>query len=147
MSFEGTLSASGERHTLRLGPARRASVVVLSGSLVLSGRGGLGLGFRVQAIALADNETGGEGRFLWTDDRGDQVFGDLRGDTAVAGRGIRGTITGGTGRYAGLQGEYDFEWTYVLDAEEGMVQGRAVGLKGRARRVVDASGQPPPGDR
>jgi len=142
VTFEGSLSAAGERHTLRLGPSHRASVVVLSGPLVLSVQGGLGRGFQVEAIAFADNQTGGEGRFVWTDARGDQVFGKLKGDTAAAGRHILGTIEGGTGGYARLEGEYDFEWMYVVDSEEGRIQGRATGLKGRVRRVADGSARP-----
>lgn len=147
VAFEGTLSASGERHTLHLGPAHRASVVVLSGSLVLSVEGGLGRGFQVEAIAFADSQTGGEGRFVWTDARGDQIFGKLKGDTIAPGRHILGTIEGGTGGYSGLEGEYDFEWMFVVDAEEGRIQGRATGLKGRVHRVVAPAGHPPTGER
>jgi hypothetical protein len=49
------------------------------------------------------------------------------------GKRIVGTITGGTGRYAGLEGEYSFTWQFVIPTEDGLVQGRAVGLAGRVR--------------
>ena len=42
------------------------------------------------------------GRAVWTDARGDRVFSELRGEPVATGRRIVGTITGGTGRYAGV---------------------------------------------
>jgi hypothetical protein len=75
------------------------------------------------------------GRCVWTDEKGDQVFSRLRGEALAAGKKFSGTITGGTGRYAGLEGEYAFTWEYVLPAEDGRIQGRAVGLSGGVRRA------------
>ena len=46
---------------------------------------------------------------------------------------IMGTFLGGTGRYAGVTGGYEFSWQYVVEAEDGTIQGRATGLKGRFR--------------
>jgi hypothetical protein len=46
---------------------------------------------------------------------------------------VEGRFVGGTGRYAGVSGEYSFTWKYLVDNEEGMVSGRVVGLKGWAR--------------
>src|SRR5436853_588084 len=43
------------------------------------------------------------------------------------------TFVGGTGRYAGVTGEYSFEWRFILESEDGSVGGPAVNLKGRAR--------------
>ena len=42
-----------------------------------------------------------------------------------AGRRIVGSITGGTGRYSGVEGEYAFEWQYVVATDDGTIQGRA----------------------
>ncbi|HUL57785.1 MAG TPA: hypothetical protein VLU43_00840 [Anaeromyxobacteraceae bacterium] len=132
-SFEGSWSATGERHTLQLGPGHRAAVLSVSGSMLLRGERGLGVGFQVRAIAFTDDATGMLGRAVWTDEHGDQIFSELRGDPVASGRRILGTITGGTGRWVGIGGEYQFDWTYVLEAEEGRVQGRAEDLRGRAR--------------
>ncbi len=44
---------------------------------------------------------------------------------------IAGTIVGGTGRFAGATGTYSFSWQYVLEAEDGTVQGRTLELAGR----------------
>jgi hypothetical protein len=132
-TFQGTWSAAGERHTLHFGPGRQASVLSVAGSVLLTGERGLGVGFRAQAIVFSDSLTGGVGRCVWTDDRGDQVFSELTGGPAAEGRHVLGTIVGGTGRYAGATGEYEFRWQYLIETEEGHVQGRVVGLKGRAR--------------
>ena len=52
---------------------------------------------------------------------------------------IVGTFLGGTGRFAGITGEYSFQWEYVVESEDGAVSGRAVDLKGRARFGIDGS--------
>ena len=133
-AFEGSWNASGTRHTLRLGSQHRASVIDVSGSMLLSGDSRLGIGFRAEVIGFSDDQHGLVGRAVWTDERGDQVFSELKGEKVVTGNRITGTITGGTGRYDGVAGEYGFQWQYVLEAEEGTIQGRAIGLKGRVRR-------------
>ncbi len=101
--------------------------------MVLTGSSGPGAGFRADAIALGDTATGAVGRAVWTDERGDQVWSEFRGDGTATGARIAGTFIGGTGRYAGAIGTYEFTWQYVLEAEDGTVQGRAVGLSGRVR--------------
>ena len=70
---------------------------------------------------------------MWTDERGDQVFSELKGEGTAAENRISGTILGGTGRYAGAEGSYEFSWRFVLEAEDGSIQGSTVGLKGRVR--------------
>jgi len=132
-SFEGTWSAVGERRVLQLGPGRRASVASLAGSLLLTGERGLGVGFHARAITFSDSQTGGLGRVVWTDERGDEVYSELSGGPLVSGRHVAGSIVGGTGRYLEATGAWEMEWQYVMETEEGVVQGRAIGLKGRVR--------------
>jgi len=74
------------------------------------------------------------GRAVWTDQNGDQIFSEIHGEGTSAGNHLWGTFIGGTGRYAGATGEYEFAWQYVLETEDGTVQGRAVGLAGRITR-------------
>lgn len=132
--FEGSWSAAGTRRTIPLGGAdRRGSIVDLRGTMLLTGPGRPGVGFRAETIALGDTATGLVGRSVWTDERGDQVFSELEGEGTVARNRIRGTILGGTGRYAGATGSYEFSWQFVMEAEDGSIQGRAVELKGRVR--------------
>jgi hypothetical protein len=73
------------------------------------------------------------GRAVWTDERGDQAYSELRGEGNATGNQIVGTFIGGTGRYAGATGTYEFSWRFLLEGEDGTVQGQSVGLKGRVR--------------
>ena len=132
-TFQGTWTAEGDRHALELGPARRASVMCLSGSMLLTGERGIGAGFRARAIAFTDDQSGLVGRAVWTDEHGDEIFSELRGDPVGSGRTVTGRIVGGTGRWEGISGEYRFDWRYVVETAEGEVQGRAEHLAGRAR--------------
>jgi hypothetical protein len=131
--FEGTWTAAGSRQSIALGADRKASVSTLRGSLRLSGATRPAVGFRAEVVVLNDTATGMVGRAVWTDERGDQAWSELRGDGTATGSRITGTIVGGTGRYAGVTGNYEFSWRFVLEAEDGTVQGQSVGLKGRVR--------------
>jgi hypothetical protein len=84
-------------------------------------------------MGFTDSLTGMQGRCVWTDERGDKVYSELKGEFVATGNHIVGTILGGTGRYAGVTGEYSFEWRFIVESEDGTVSGRAVDLKGRAR--------------
>jgi len=138
--FEGSWTATGSRRTISLGADRRGSIIDLRGSLLLAGPGRPGTGFRSEVIALVDSATGLQGRSVWTDERGDQVFSELKGEGTAAKNRIAGTILGGTGRYAGATGSYEFSWQFVIEAEDGSIQGRAVGLKGRVRPGQSVAG-------
>jgi hypothetical protein len=140
--FEGSWNAAGSRRTIPLGADRRGSIIDLRGTMLLTGPGRPGVGFRAEVIALVDSETGLLGRGVWTDERGEQVFGELKGEGTAERNRITGTILGGTGRYRGATGTYEFSWQYVMEAEDGSIQGRAVGLKGRVR-LGSGSGGPP----
>jgi hypothetical protein len=131
--FQGSWIATGSRRALPLGAGRQAALVDLTGTLLLGRGPALGTGFRAEAIALNDSATGLVGRVVWTDERGDAVFSAIEGQGVASGQRITGTFIGGTGRYAGADGRYEFSWQYVVEAEDGTVEGRAVGLKGQVR--------------
>ena len=131
--FEGTWTATGTRRTLHLGADNRAAIFELTGSLLLTGAQRPAVGFRAQAIGFSDSRAGMQGRCVWTDERGDMVYSELKGEAVGSGNRIVGTFVGGTGRYAGVTGDYGFQWQYVVDAEDGAVSGRVVDFKGRAR--------------
>ena len=129
--FQGTWTAAGSRTIMRLGSDRRASISNLTGSLLLAGASKPAVGFRAEAIIFNDSTTGISGRAVWTDERGEQIFSELR--SAPKSNDVAGTFVGGTGRYAGATGTYEFAWRFLLQQEDGTVQGQADGLKGSIR--------------
>ena len=116
-AFEGTWTAAGTRRTLHLGPEHRAAIFELTGSLLLTGAQRPAVGFKAQAIGFSDSRAGMQGRCVWTDERGDRVYSELRGEAVGSGNHIMGTFIGGTGRYASVTGDYTFQWQYVVDAD------------------------------
>ncbi len=137
--FQGTWTAAGSRHRINLGSGRRASIANFEGTLLLSGDARPAVGFRAEAIVLNDSATGMVGRAVWTDERGDQAYSELKGQGTNTGNRIVGTFLGGTGRYRGATGSYEFSWRFVLESEDGTVQGQSEGLKGRVRFDVPAT--------
>ena len=131
LEFEGSWNAAGSRRTISLGADRRGSILDLTGTMLLAGPKRPGVGFRSEVIALVDSDTGLQGRSVWTDEHGDQVFSELQGEGTAARNHITGKFLGGTGRYAGAMGSYEFSWQWVMEAEDGTIQGRAIELKGR----------------
>lgn len=137
--FEGTWTAVGRRHVIPLGGARWAAIADFNGSLMLTGPSRPAVGFRAEAIVLNDSVTGLVGRAVWTDERGHQVFSEIRGEFTATRNRLFGTFLGGSGRYAGATGSYELSWRYLLENEDGAVQGQSVGLKGRMRAATPQS--------
>jgi hypothetical protein len=138
-SFEGSLSATGQRQIIPTESGRPAVTVQLSGPVAITAGEGLSRAFRSEVVGFDDGAGLTVLRGVWTDDRGDRIFTRLQGETVASGRRIAAAITGGTGRYAGITGEYSFEWQYVVEAEAGTISGRAIGLRGRYR--IDGAGK------
>jgi hypothetical protein len=132
-AFDGSWSASGSRQTIATESGRLAAVARLSGAVVLANGAGIAAGFTGEAIGFDDGTSATTGRAVWTDSAGDRIFSALRGGPLQTGRRITGTITGGTGRWARVSGDYELTWQYVVSAEGGDVQGRSVDLRGRLR--------------
>jgi len=131
-SFQGSWSATGRRDTMPIENNGVAALVRLSGAVVLTGNSGLTSGFRGEAIGFDDGNRGA-GRAVWTDARGDRIFSALVAEPLGTGKRVTATITGGTGRYRRIAGEYSLTWQYVVDAGDDAVQGRSVDLAGRFR--------------
>jgi hypothetical protein len=142
LEFTGSWNAAGSRQTISLGADRRGSIVDLKGTMLLAGADRPGVGFHSEVIGLTDSATGFQGRGVWTDEHGDRVFSELQGEGTAEANHIQGTFMGGTGRFAGVTGTYEFSWEWVMEAEDGSIQGRAVDLKGRVRRGTEAGGSP-----
>ena len=142
LEFSGSWSGIGSRHTISLGADRFGSIVDLKGTRLLTGPGRPGRGFLAEVIGLTDSVTGFQGRSVWTDERGDQVYSELRGEGTTAKNHITGKVLSGTGRYAGATGSYEFSWQWVMEGEDGAIHGRAVDLKGRVKPGPAAGGSP-----
>ena len=136
--FSGSCSASGRRDTLPTENNGVAALVRLSGAVVIAAGSGLTSGFRGEAIGFNDGRERGEGRAVWTDARGDRIFSALAVEPLAAGRRVTATITGGSGRYRGITGDYALTWQYVVDAGDETLQGRTIDLTGRFR-LAEAS--------
>lgn len=145
LTFSGSWTASGTRTTLDLDAHHWASIMDLNGSLLLAGENKPGVGFRAEMVGFADSATGLVGRSVWTDEHGDRVFSELKGEWVGTGNRITGTFLGGTGRFAGATGDYEFQWRYLLTAEDGRVGGRSEGLKGRVRLGASPAAEPSAG--
>jgi len=142
--FEGSWGASGRRKLLQLGEQRVAAVVEVSGSVLLTGASRPGVGFLGEAITFSDSTTGLVGRAVWTDEHGDRAFSELQAASNEPGTLVTGTFVGGTGRYAGAEGGYEFRWAFLLDSDDGSVQGQALEMRGRIRAGDAAKVEGPP---
>jgi hypothetical protein len=143
--FQGTWTAAGSRIGIPLGNGRRASTAKFEGSLVLAGTSRPAVGFRAESIVFNDTATGLIGRAVWTDDRGDQIFSEITGNGDSTGNHFVGKFVGGTGRYTGASGGYEFSWRFIAENEDGNIQGQSMGLNGKihvgsAQAAPDAGG-------
>ena len=134
--FTAKWSLSGQRQTLETGAERPASVVHLTGPITLtSGAEELRHGFFSELIELDDGGSVLVGRIVFVDDRADRIYCAVKAEPIGNGRRATATITGGTGRFSGIEGEFSFSWQYVVDAGEGEINLRAVDVAGRTRRT------------
>ena len=133
-TFVASWNASGHRHTVPSESGRPAAIIQLAGSVVLTaGSAGLSTAFHGEALAFDDAAQVSAGRAVWTDSRGERIFSVLKGEPMAKERRIFGTITGGTGPYTGITGDYQLTWQYVVEADDGALQGRGIDLNGRFR--------------
>jgi hypothetical protein len=132
-TFTGNWIATGRRNTIPLGSDRRASIADLEGTMLLSGNTRPARGFRAEAIVFNDSGAGAEGRGVWTDSDGSQIFSEFHGTGVAGGKKIEGTFIGGTGRFMGAAGSFRFTWQFVVDVEDGGIQGQTSDLSGRIR--------------
>ena len=132
-SFSGDWTVTGNRRVMNLLPGQQAVIFQVSGSMMLSGKQRLNRAFQSEAMGFSDTTTGMHGRSVWTDEHGDKVFSELSGEGFGPSQLIEGKFTGGTGRYAGISGEYSFKWQRLGAIEGDELAGRVVGLQGSAR--------------
>ena len=136
--FEATWTLAGQRTTIPTEGTRYAAVVHATGSFVVTRGEAFGRGFFGELIGFDDGGAVLAGRAVLTDTQGDKVFVTLKAQPLGTGRSATGTITGGTGRWAGLEGEFTFSWQFVVEAGGDEFQALSVNVEGRARRAPKA---------
>ena len=132
--FTATWTLKGERQAVEAGGDRPASIVHLTGPLTLTSGQGIGRGLLGEVIGFDDGAALLVGRAVFTNERSDKIFCRLEAEPIGTSRRARATITGGTGRFERLQGEFSFTWQYVIDSGSGEVDLRAVNVEGRTRQ-------------
>lgn len=141
--FSATWTLSGKRTVLATEGARGAAIVRASGSFVVTKGDVVGRGFLGELIGFDDGATLLVGRAVFTDERGERVFATVKAQPLATGRTATGTITGGTGRWAGLEGEFTFSWKSVVESDEDEVNAFTVNVAGRARKATPAPPKAP----
>jgi hypothetical protein len=141
--FTATWTLQGQRTLLPTEDERPASIVHLTGPLTLTSGAGLGRGLLGEVIGFDDGAALLAGRALFTDEHGDRIFCTLSAEPIGTGRLATATVTGGTGRFSGLEGKFTLAWQYVVDTEGGQISGRAVNVEGRTRRAAHPAGKAP----
>ena len=82
-------------------------------------------------LSLTEERTTGTGRCVWTDSDGDRITSEVTGALSGTDSKVRGRFIGGTGKYAGLEGNYDLDWRYLrVIEEEGTIHGYSTSLTG-----------------
>ena len=133
--FSATWALAGKRTSLPTEGARRASVVYASGSFVTTKGDVVGRGFYGELIGFDDGGTLLVGRAVFTDERGEKVFATVKAQPLATGRTATGTITGGTGRWTSIEGDFTFSWKSVVESEDDEIHAFTVNVEGRARRA------------
>lgn len=133
--FSATWALAGKRTSLPTEGARRAAIVRATGSFVVTKGDVVGRGFFGELIGYDDGGTLLVGRAVFTDEKGEKVFATLKAQPLGTGRTAAATITGGTGRWAGLEGEFTFAWKVVVESGEDDFDAMTLNVEGRARRA------------
>ena len=133
-SFDGRWDVVGKAQRIELGGERTVTVAKFEGAIVLTGQArGLSRGFRAECVGLQDQKTGGLGRCVWKDRFDHEIWSEIESDSPGSGtaRKSRGKMVGGTGKFEGISGEFEFDWVYMAPASgEGNVRGYATQIAG-----------------
>ena len=140
--FSATWALAGKRTSLPTEGARRTAIVHATGSLVITKGDVVGRGFFGEVIGFDDGGTLLVGRAVLTDAQGDRIFATLKAQPLGTGRTATATITGGTGRWAGLEGEFTFAWKFVVETGEDDFDAVTMNVEGRARRAEPKAAAP-----
>lgn len=133
-SFEGTLTASGNRQALDFIEGRPVFTFRLEGHVNLKNAVGETGDFWAKWAGLWDAKTGGTARCVWDDMQGQKIYVVLTGTQLKEGATLTGEFVGGTGDFKGIQGNLIFTWTSAsFNTGEKVITGYSKDLKGTYR--------------
>jgi hypothetical protein len=135
--FRGSLIANGTRTPFPFGDNRQVFTFKLDGHVSLQNLLGKKKDYWSECIGMADSVTGVNGRCVWKDLAGPEIYITLLSDNLKQGSQVFGTIVGGTGHLTGISGEFSFNWSSVINQpdENGIVNvtGETRNLSGNYR--------------
>jgi hypothetical protein len=118
---EGTFSArwvvTGTWRGLGLASEREIIFADLGGRLDVTPNGGALVDLASRCFVFWDSATSGTARCRWRHPSGDEIFSEVEGGLLAQGAPVTGRFVGGTGRYAGLAGEFRFDGWSTLYIE------------------------------
>jgi len=133
-AFDAYWAMSGTVHTVEVTGRGMAAAGGLTGTVTVQTSEGPVPSFETDCVIFADDKSGGTGRCVWTGTSGDQVFVELRSSGPVGSGHARGSFTGGTGRFEGIDGQFTFEWNYsVRGGSDASLDGATLAMRGRYR--------------
>lgn len=127
---EGTFSArwstSGSWEGFPVGSGRWVSIYKSTGSIMSETGEGPFHNMSSRCIGMGDSARADTGHCVFTDADQDKIFDEWTYD----GTSGTGSIIGGTGKYEGIQGFYEYEWVSVPAAKDGTYQGYSSSFSG-----------------
>jgi len=136
-TFSGSWRLAGKVEPTKVGDAT-VNLAHVQGKVTLETPGGLSREFDGTCNGVSDKKTGGVARCVWTDAKGDQVVIALEGSilgSAGTVRDAKGRVIGGTGRYAGIEGEIHLDWLFVESGQNDQrFEGYVTKLQGSWKR-------------
>lgn len=124
--FSARWSTSGSWEGFSVGGGRWVSIYKSTGSIMNEAGKGPFHNMSSRCIGMGDSARADNGHCVFTDADQDKIFDEWTYD----GTSGTGTIIGGTGKYAGIQGHYDYEWVSVPAAKDGTYQGYSSRFEG-----------------
>ncbi len=119
-SFTARWVVSGTWRGMGLEGTREVILADLTGRLDVTHGSGEIVDLATRCLVYSDSAKGGTGSCRWRHPSGDEIFVEVDGGLLAEDAPVSGRLTGGTGRYAGISGEFGFaRWTVLqLDREQ-----------------------------
>ena len=133
-TFEGNWDVEGSTESMEMDDGQISIYRVTGPVEITNSSSGLAREFQSRCVGVSDEETGGIGRCVWVDTAGESLFLELSGE--IIGpmgttREAVGIVVGGTGKYAGLQGDFEADFLFWESAlEDGKITLRNTSFKG-----------------